>query len=88
MVVVCLYLFFLFCVNLEIKTAAEHIILSICIVLSLSLKMNLSPLQVTSSLISTHYNGHAQTKGWYPLGTTTYEGTRIDVIITSEIGLE
>ena len=21
---------------------------------------------------------HAQTKGWYPLGKTTYEGTRID----------
>ena len=29
----------------------------------------------------------AQTKGWYPLGKTPYEGTRIDGI-TSEFGLE
>ena len=29
----------------------------------------------------------AQTKGWYPLGKTTYEGTRIDGI-TSQFGLE
>ena len=28
-----------------------------------------------------------QTKGWYPLGKTTYEGTRIDGI-TSKFGLE
>ena len=30
---------------------------------------------------------NAQTKGWYPLGKTTYEGTRIDGI-TSQFGLE
>ena len=30
---------------------------------------------------------NAQTKGWYPLGKTPYEGTRIDGI-TSEFGLE
>ena len=29
----------------------------------------------------------AQTKGWYPLGKTTYEGTRIDGI-TSQVELE
>ena len=30
---------------------------------------------------------NVQTKGWYPLGKTTYEGTRIDGI-TSQFGLE
>ena len=30
---------------------------------------------------------NAQTKGWYPLGEATYEGTRIDGI-TSQFGLE
>ena len=30
---------------------------------------------------------NAQTKGWYPLGKTTYEGTRIDGI-TFQFGLE
>ena len=30
---------------------------------------------------------NAQTKGWYPLGKTTYEDTRIDGI-TSQFGLE
>ena len=30
---------------------------------------------------------NAQTKGWYPLGKTTYDGTRIDGI-TSQFGLE
>ena len=30
---------------------------------------------------------NAQTKGWYPLDKTTYEGTRIDGI-TSEFSLE
>ena len=32
-------------------------------------------------------NFNAQTKGWYPLGKTIYEGTRIDGI-TSQFGLE
>ena len=30
---------------------------------------------------------NAQSKGWYPLGKTTYEGTRIDGIL-SQFGLE
>ena len=59
--------------------------------------MNLNPLQITSSLISiVHRNPYlivvlgdfnAQSKGWYPLGETAYEGTRIDGI-TSQFGLE
>ena len=38
-------------------------------------------------MIVVHGDFNAQTKGWYPLGRTTYEGTRIDRI-TSQFGLE
>ena len=79
------------CINFKIK----HVILSICIDLPINPMMNLNPLQITSSSVALRNpylmvvlgDFNAQTKGWYPLGKTTYEGTRIDGI-TSQFGLE
>ena len=47
------------------------------------LELNLdSVVQRNLYLIVVHGDFNAQTKGWYPLGKTTYEGTRIDGIMS------
>ena len=52
------------------------------------LELNLdSFLQRNPYLIVVLSEFNAQTKGWYPLGKTTYEGTKIDGI-TCQFGLE
>ena len=53
-----------------------------------NLELNLNSIALRSQyLIVILGDFSAQTKGWYPLGKTNYEGTRIDGI-TSQFGLE
>ena len=77
----------------------KHVILTLCIDLQVNPKMNLNPLQIISSSLSTQLLSKIHTwllfmvslmhkhKGWYPLGKATYESTSIDGI-TSQLGLE
>ena len=53
-----------------------------------NLELNLDSVALSNPYLIVVLGGfNAQTKGWYPIGKTTYEGTRIDGI-TSQFGLE
>ena len=87
------------CINFEIKIATKHVIFSLGKDLSVNPKMNLNPfvdkleLNLDSTafrnpyLIVVYSDFNTQTKEWYPLCKTTYEGTKIDGI-TSQFVLE
>ena len=87
------------CINFEIKTADKTCnFISLyrspsqskdefeSFAYNLGLNLN-SVALINPYLIDVLGDFNAQTKGWYPIGKTTYEGIRIDGI-TSQLGLE